>query len=535
MSFDISRTAAVVLVLSLLAPFSILAQEGDEAAVGDHLDRGASLLYQGKYDEAIAEFEKALALKPTYLKARLNLATAYFYKKDYPRAEREYLRCLKLDPSYVNARFNLAIAYQAQEKFDEAMAVYRKVLETDPDNAVVFRNMGRIHEAREDLMDAAEAYEKSLTLDPKQKNAADLRRKTEELRFQVAERKAAEEPAEGAPPQVASAEPAEPIGAVEPPQPAEPRAPAPPAPAPETMTAVSPAEKKVEAETEAETRVEASTSIQAESPVPPEPGEAEALAEDGVEAEAAAALPPTPTPEDADETTVTASSPPSDPEVLHRLLVSLAETRGEGKTLLTSTPLGAEVYIRHEDYHDKDPFHQYGPFGAHKRSRSYLELRSDIVDKKNFRGYTPFVIDLTEGHYQIAFRIPGRQDDYVEDGNVAVQSSSLAIRRDDLASDVKIYEVSVSPFTAPAVVSTLFQRKGETASAFATTCGDGPFEFDRDQLMSMLRVYQVPDEEADAALRLLSCGAKAVIPMETGNVTIALNEAGHPEVLRNRR
>ena len=41
--------------------------------------------YQGKFDEAMARFEQALALKPEYADAQLGLATCYLVNGDYER------------------------------------------------------------------------------------------------------------------------------------------------------------------------------------------------------------------------------------------------------------------------------------------------------------------------------------------------------------------------------------------------------------------------------------------------------------------
>lgn len=49
-------------------------------------------------------------------------------------------RATKIDPSYAPSYNNLAIAYEQQGEFDKARAAYEKALELDPDNSYVKQN-----------------------------------------------------------------------------------------------------------------------------------------------------------------------------------------------------------------------------------------------------------------------------------------------------------------------------------------------------------------------------------------------------------
>lgn len=521
-------------------------QASPDAEVAAHLDRGASLLYQGKYDEAIAELEAALKLRPTYLKARLNLATAYFHKKDYPRSERELLRCLKLDPAYTNARFNLAITYHASGKLDEALAAYRKVLEEDPKRDAAWKNIGRIHERQGDLLRAAADYERSLAIDPDQSGAADLRRQAEGLRLKqaAADRDAAATPAAaavaaddaGAPPP--PVEPAAPVVATTettreaPPAPREPapaREPAelPPPPPPAATPAPAPTPSTPRAASEESPTTAAASPEPAATPAATTASIDElqpSARRKGTSAEGgAAAAAPTP------------SAPPSDPQILQNVLASLVKTVSPGATLLVSAPLGVEVYLRKADIREKDPFDEYGPFRANKRTRALLKLRADITDKKHFRGYTPMTVTLEEGHYQIAFRKPGDVRPWLSDGELSVQSANISLRQDDLTSDLKIYELTVSRHDPPYLVSSLFQAAGQDAGSFGkASCMGSSFTVDGVKLRSALGSYALDPDAVDAALDVLACAGKAIVDAPQGPLVIVLTARGNFEVSRGK-
>ena len=74
--------------------------------------RGAINYKMGKYDEALAEFEKALATDDPKLRAdvQYNMGNVKFKQEDYPAAIQKYIAALKLNPDHADAKFNLELA-----------------------------------------------------------------------------------------------------------------------------------------------------------------------------------------------------------------------------------------------------------------------------------------------------------------------------------------------------------------------------------------------------------------------------------------
>ncbi len=52
----------------------------------------------GKWDEAVAAFKKAIALKPDFALAHLNLGKAYYMKDMKEEANQEWNRARQIDP-----------------------------------------------------------------------------------------------------------------------------------------------------------------------------------------------------------------------------------------------------------------------------------------------------------------------------------------------------------------------------------------------------------------------------------------------------
>src|SRR3989440_11659736 len=87
---------------------------------------GVALAQQGRLDEAIAEFSKALQLHPTYTSAYSNLANAYHAKGRLPEALAAYERALAIDPDYAIAHQNLGILYKQMGRAGEAVDHFKR-------------------------------------------------------------------------------------------------------------------------------------------------------------------------------------------------------------------------------------------------------------------------------------------------------------------------------------------------------------------------------------------------------------------------
>lgn len=86
----------------------------------DHYYAGIDLFGEGRLDEAVAEYERALALDPNFADALHGLAQAYHAKQDFDRAIESARRILALDPDDILAWTAISRAYQRQGKIPEA-------------------------------------------------------------------------------------------------------------------------------------------------------------------------------------------------------------------------------------------------------------------------------------------------------------------------------------------------------------------------------------------------------------------------------
>ena len=104
---------------------------------------GMELLKQGRLDQAVAEFRRAVEADPSYAAAHLNLGYAYSKLDKLDEAIAAYTKGLALDPKDLLGQNNLGVLYDRQGRYDEAIAAFEAALGIDPSNAAVSKNLER--------------------------------------------------------------------------------------------------------------------------------------------------------------------------------------------------------------------------------------------------------------------------------------------------------------------------------------------------------------------------------------------------------
>ncbi|MEP6769101.1 MAG: protein kinase [Acidobacteriota bacterium] len=120
----------------------------------------------GKPKEAIAAFERTLAVRPNDFDALLGLARAYDLTGDSAMAEKTYRRAIALQPSLWMGYSKLGGFFFARGEYAQAAEMFFKVTQLLPDNARAFANLGAAYYGLEDLGRALVAFEQSIALEP---------------------------------------------------------------------------------------------------------------------------------------------------------------------------------------------------------------------------------------------------------------------------------------------------------------------------------------------------------------------------------
>jgi len=109
---------------------------------------GTIRLQEGKYPESTTLLNQALALNPHLVGARSSLGTAYVLQGKLDLAKQSFQEVLKLDPGKVDARFNLAKIEASQQHFQESLdliaPIADKLKESDDGLLLLATNYGAL-------------------------------------------------------------------------------------------------------------------------------------------------------------------------------------------------------------------------------------------------------------------------------------------------------------------------------------------------------------------------------------------------------
>lgn len=105
------------------------------ASAEDRNKRGQELFEEGYLEEAIAEFQVAVALDPNNAFYHCNLAVALDENDQDEEALGEYLKALSIDPNDLTSLLSLGYLYNERNERDKAREVWNRVLEIAPDSA----------------------------------------------------------------------------------------------------------------------------------------------------------------------------------------------------------------------------------------------------------------------------------------------------------------------------------------------------------------------------------------------------------------
>ena len=135
-------------------------------------DKGVEAENQGKTEDAVAHFEKALSYSPDFSPAHNHLGSVYLSRQKFDEAQKEFEAALKANQNDTQARFNLANALLMIHRYDEADREIEEGLKRQPNSAFGYFLQGSMysHTNRPEL--AEKSLRTALQYDPKMSQAS---------------------------------------------------------------------------------------------------------------------------------------------------------------------------------------------------------------------------------------------------------------------------------------------------------------------------------------------------------------------------
>jgi tetratricopeptide (TPR) repeat protein len=130
-------------------------------------ERGARREAEGKTEDAIQHFKRALKIAPDFAMAHNSLGAAYVSKSEFADAQKELAEAIRLDRSSGGAYFNMANLMLLTSKLGQAGEYLRQGFFLEPDSAFGFFVQGSVLERTGKLPEAEASLQRALQLDPK--------------------------------------------------------------------------------------------------------------------------------------------------------------------------------------------------------------------------------------------------------------------------------------------------------------------------------------------------------------------------------
>ena len=143
----------------------VIEKEPERAPVA-YNSRGIAFETKGQFDKAIKDYDKAIALSPSYYEAFFNRGTAFETKGQLDKAIVDYDKAIALNPSYYEAYANRGMIYEKMGQPDKAIEEYHKTITLDPSSHEAYYNLGVLYGKAGLLDKAMESFNASLAINP---------------------------------------------------------------------------------------------------------------------------------------------------------------------------------------------------------------------------------------------------------------------------------------------------------------------------------------------------------------------------------
>ncbi len=136
----------------------------------------------GPITEAIAAYEKAIALNPNAAAAMVNLGTILFHQRKWTKAETQYRGAVTADPEYALAQFNLGNLFDERGDRTKAEEHYLKALKINPQYGDAHYNLALLYQGEGATMKAISHWRTYLKIDPQSDWSKVARRELDKLK-----------------------------------------------------------------------------------------------------------------------------------------------------------------------------------------------------------------------------------------------------------------------------------------------------------------------------------------------------------------
>ena len=149
-------------------------------------NKGDALCNLKKYKKALKGYEKAIKIKPNFIKALYNKGVTLYNLERYKEALKVFEKAIEIKTDFVEAWDGKGVALYTLARYEEALRAYGKAIEYEKAideissrNASPYSNLGELYFNLDDLKNASEIIEEALTINERFASALRLKGRIE--------------------------------------------------------------------------------------------------------------------------------------------------------------------------------------------------------------------------------------------------------------------------------------------------------------------------------------------------------------------
>jgi protein O-mannosyl-transferase len=136
-----------------------------------HNNLGLALIEEGKNEDAIGHFNKAINIEPNYANVRNNRGLAYAKLGQYQNAIEDYNKAILIKPDLAVLYYNRAIAYKETNHYQSAIEDLNNAIRLQPNSAIYYNAKGNFYNDFNQYQLAIENYNKAISISPNDADA----------------------------------------------------------------------------------------------------------------------------------------------------------------------------------------------------------------------------------------------------------------------------------------------------------------------------------------------------------------------------
>ena len=128
--------------------------------------RGSAFGRAGRYQDAMRDFDQAIALNPRFFEAYANRALIWRSMGDLGRAAEDYNRAIQINPRYDTAYIGRGELYRRAGRANEAFNDFQKAIQLDTTDPRAYHRRGLVYQSRGQHDFAIDDFSTAISLQP---------------------------------------------------------------------------------------------------------------------------------------------------------------------------------------------------------------------------------------------------------------------------------------------------------------------------------------------------------------------------------